>query len=137
MKKIFSKIYPNRLLHILVKPLDLKKNINEITDHSKLLQCIGLKLQKGKKFDSHKHKKIFQLRMTSRTQESWCVIRGAASVFFYDIDGSFLCKQKLTSGCASFTFEGGHSYEILSNNTLIYEYKNGPYKKINDKHYFK
>ena len=62
MKKIFSKIYPNRLLHILVKPHDLKKNINEITDHSKLLQCIGLKLQKGKKFESHKHKKIFQLK---------------------------------------------------------------------------
>jgi len=31
-------------------------------------------------------------------------------------------------GDASFTLEGGHNYEILEDNTLVYEYKTGPYE---------
>ena len=32
------------------------------------------------------------------------------------------------------TFEGGHNYEALENNTVVYEYKTGPYTGIeNDK----
>ena len=28
------------------------------------------------------------------------------------------------------TFEGGHNYEILEENTLVYEFKTGPYEGI-------
>ena len=34
----------------------------------------------------------------------------------------------LNVGDASFTLEGGHNYEILEDNTLVYEYKTGPYE---------
>ena len=32
------------------------------------------------------------------------------------------------------TFQGGHTYEILEDDTIVYEYKTGPYKgQENDK----
>jgi len=35
------------------------------------------------------------------------------------------------------TFEGGHTYEILEENTSIYEFKTGPYNgRENDKQFF-
>ena len=34
----------------------------------------------------------------------------------------------LEQGDASFTLEGGHNYQILEDNTLVYEYKTGPYE---------
>ena len=37
-------------------------------------------------------------------------------------------KVTLKPGDISITFEGGHKLEILKNNTVIYEHKNGPYE---------
>ena len=40
----------------------------------------------------------------------------------------------LEVGDCSMTFRGGHTYEILEDDTVVYEYKTGPYKGIeNDK----
>ena len=40
----------------------------------------------------------------------------------------------LEVGDASFTLEGGHTYTILEDDTLVYEYKTGPYEgQKNDK----
>ena len=36
--------------------------------------------------------------------------------------------QRVNPGDASFTLEGGHTYEILEDDTLVYEYKTGPYE---------
>ena len=47
---------------------------------------------------------------------------------FYDLDNSVLTTEILNVGDASFTLEGGHNYEILEDNTLVYEYKTGPYE---------
>ena len=34
------------------------------------------------------------------------------------------------------TFQGGHTYEILEEDTIVYEYKTGPYKgQANDKEF--
>ena len=36
------------------------------------------------------------------------------------------------------TFEGGHTYTILEDETIVYEYKTGPYKgQENDKVFIK
>ena len=48
-------------------------------------------------------------------------------VSFFDIDGEFLEKHILNPGDSSFTLEGGHTYLILEDDTLVYEYKTGPY----------
>ena len=61
-------------------------------------------------------------------QESWVVIKGSGKVFFYDTDMALLETHTLSAGDSSFTLEGGHTYEILEEDTLVYEYKTGPYE---------
>ena len=44
------------------------------------------------------------------------------------MDGTFLESHVLGPGDSSFTLEGGHTYEILADDTVVYEYKTGPYQ---------
>lgn len=135
MKNIYSKIYPKKLLHSIIKPSDLAKKITEITHKNQSLQCIAIKISKGEKIQRHKHiKKNYKNLVYMRTQESWCVIRGSIKVYFYDINDKLIYTSILKSGYASFTFQGGHSFKALTSDTIVYEYKKGPYRiKFNDK----
>jgi hypothetical protein len=63
-----------------------------------------------------------------RKRESWIVIRGKVKCFFYDLDDEILATVILEEGDASFTLAGGHNYEIMEENTIVYEYKTGPYE---------
>ena len=45
-----------------------------------------------------------------------------------DIDDKIIAEPILKAGDASFTLYGGHTYEILEDDTLVYEYKTGPYE---------
>jgi hypothetical protein len=138
MKNIYSKIYPKKLLHLIIRPSDFTKKITEITKKNQSLQCIAIKMGKGEKIQSHKHiKKNHKNLIYMRTQESWCVIKGSIKGYFYDIDNKLIYSTTLKTGDASFTFQGGHSFKALTFNTIIYEYKKGPYKiKFNDIVYF-
>ena len=52
----------------------------------------------------------------------------------YDIDDSLIGEEIIKKGDCSMTFEGGHTYEILEDDTVVYEYKTGPYTgQANDK----
>jgi hypothetical protein len=84
-------------------------------------------MEKGKTFKPHKH--IFKNRTRDViAQESWIVVQGKVKCIFYDLDDTILIEPILEQGDASFTLEGGHNYEILEDNTLVYEYKTGPYE---------
>jgi cupin fold WbuC family metalloprotein len=84
-------------------------------------------MEKGKTFKPHRH--IFKERTRNViAQESWIVIQGSVKCTFYDLDNSVLVEPILNPGDASFTLEGGHTYTILEDNTLVYEYKTGPYE---------
>ena len=60
-------------------------------------------------------------------QESWVVIKGSVCVHLYDVDDSHLGDEIIKTGDCSITFEGGHTYTILEDDTIVYEYKTGPY----------
>ena len=60
-------------------------------------------------------------------QESWFVYKGKVKCIFYDIDDTIIDEVILNEGGISMTFRGGHNYEILEKNTLVLEYKTGPY----------
>ena len=45
----------------------------------------------------------------------------------YDLDDKVVESVLLNPGDVSITFRGGHTYEIMKDNTLVYEYKTGPY----------
>ena len=63
-------------------------------------------------------------------QESWVIVEGSVKVDYYDTDGSFISSHILKKGDCTVTLEGGHNYTSLEENTLVYEYKSGPYEGI-------
>jgi cupin fold WbuC family metalloprotein len=127
MIKYFSKIDPQKLLHVVVRKEDLTPGRVEVVPEDNFIQCALLNMEKGKTFKPHRH--IFKERTRNViAQESWIVIQGSVKCTFYDLDNSVLVEPILNPGDASFTLEGGHTYTILEDNTLVYEYKTGPYE---------
>ena len=127
MDNIYSKIDPNKLLHIIVRKEDLTPGRKEVVSEYNFIQCALLGMDKGKTFKPHKH--IWKERTRNIiAQESWIVIQGSVKCIFYDTDDKIIATPILYPGDASFTLEGGHTYEILEDDTLVYEYKTGPYE---------
>jgi cupin fold WbuC family metalloprotein len=127
MENIYSKVDPNKLLHVIVRKEDLVKGRIEVVPTNNFIQCAILNMDEGKTFKPHKH--IWKERTRNViAQESWVVIEGSVRCVFYDIDDQIITEPILYSGDASFTLEGGHTYFILEDNTLVYEYKTGPYE---------
>jgi len=127
MEKIYSEIEPGRLLHIIAR-ISEADGRKEIVPENNFIQCAMLKLKDGKRFRPHKH--IFKDRHYPNqiAQESWVVIRGKVRCVLYDLDDSVIAQPVLNAGDASFTLYGGHTYEIMEEGTIVYEYKTGPYE---------
>ena len=127
MIQYFSKVDPSKLLHVVVRKEDLTPGRVEVVPEDNFIQCALLNIEKGKTFKPHRH--IFKERTRNViAQESWIVVQGSVKCTFYDLDNSVLVEPILNPGDASFTLEGGHTYTILEDNTLVYEYKTGPYE---------
>jgi cupin fold WbuC family metalloprotein len=135
MQNIYSKVDTSKLLHVIVRKEEMTKGRSEIIPADNFIQCSMLNLDNGHTFKPHKH--IWKERTRNViAQESWVVIQGSVRCTFYDIDDTVIEEVVLTPGDSSFTLEGGHNYLILENNTLVYEYKTGPYEgQENDKRF--
>ena len=127
MEKIFSKVDTKKLLHIITRKEDITPGRIDIVPEDNFIQCSMLNLKNNKTFKPHKH--IWKNRTKNViAQESWIVIQGSVKCILYDIDDTIIAEPILKPGDASFTLEGGHNYLILEDNTLVYEYKTGPYE---------
>ena len=127
MEKIYSKIEKGKLLHVVNRLHEIHGR-TEVIPEDNFLQCATIRLSKDKTFPPHKH--IWKPCQNPQViaQESWIVIRGSVKCIFYDIDDTLISTEVLKPGDASFTLYGGHTYEILEDDTLVYEYKTGPYE---------
>ena len=127
MEHIYSIVEPGKILHTIVRKQDLTPGRKEVVLEDNFIQCAILNMEKGKTFKPHKH--IWKERTRNViAQESWIVIQGSVKCIFYDLDDTIIATPILYPGDASFTLEGGHTYQILEDNTLVYEYKTGPYE---------
>ncbi len=126
MKKIYSKREPNKLLHIINRMGEINNRTNVSPEHQ-FIQLATMKLDSGKTFSPHKHIWKSYSQDSVIAQESWVIIEGKVRVHLYDIDDNHLCDEIIERGDCSITFEGGHTYTILEDNTVVYEYKTGPY----------
>ena len=115
MKLIYSKIEKGKLLHATFSKDDFKKQRTDISPESEFLQLAALKMECGKTF------------RPNIAQESWVVVEGKVKAFLYDLDDKVTETIILNAGDISITYTGGHTYEILEDDTLVYEYKTGPY----------
>jgi gamma-glutamylcyclotransferase (GGCT)/AIG2-like uncharacterized protein YtfP len=126
--KIYSKIEPDLLMHIVNRLGDVGKRTDIIPENN-FLQCASMTLQKNNTFPAHYHIKKERSYKEQIAQESWIVIRGKVKCILYDIDNhTILATPTLEAGDASYTLYGAHTYEILEDNTIVYEYKTGPYE---------
>ena len=86
-------------------------------------------MEKGHTFRPHQH--IWKNGEEScMGQESWVVIKGSVECNLMDTDGTTLEKPILKQGDCSVTLGGGHTYLILEDDTLVYEYKTGKAHKV-------
>lgn len=126
MIKIYSKVNPDLLLHIIVRAEDFTEGRKDVVNPNDFLQCALLNMPAGKTFKPHKH--IWKQGPRKYiAQESWIVISGRVKCTLYDTDDTVIAEPVLGPGEASFTFEGGHTYEMLEQSRVL-EYKNGPYQ---------
>tara|TARA_Y100001970_G_C13961764_1_gene713533 strand:- start:436 stop:849 length:414 start_codon:yes stop_codon:yes gene_type:complete len=128
VEKIFSKLENDVLLHIIYRKEDIVSFRDNITPEEEYLQVASIKMQNGRTFKAHKH--IHQERYTDIAQESWVVIDGKIRAILYDLDDTIIATRTLNEGDCSITFRGGHNYECLKDNTIVYEYKTGPYQGV-------
>lgn len=127
MEKIYSKIEPDKLLHIINRFADISER-TDVVPETEFIQCATLRMQSGKTFKPHKHIEKERNYSNKIAQESWVILKGKVKCTFYDIDDSIIAQPVLEAGDASFTLYGGHTYEILEDDTVVYEYKTGPYE---------
>ena len=131
MIKIYSKVEPKKLLH-MVHRVDEFYTIPEghrrdVVGEKEFIQLSALNMQTGHTFVPHKH--IWKPgEKEAIAQESWVVIKGSVRVIMYDLDFKILEEPILYPGDCSITLGGGHNYVTLEDDTLVYEYKTGPYE---------
>jgi cupin fold WbuC family metalloprotein len=128
MERIYSKINKNILLLSIIKYSDITQDRIDLSPPTETLQASVKKLTKGKKFKIHKHNKLE--RKTTNTQESWVFLQGKVRATFYDLDDTLIVDTVLSAGDCVVVFQAGHGFEVLEENTIIYEFKNGPYYGI-------
>lgn len=124
MTKIFSRVDPLLLLHIIHRRTDFDNERNDIIQPDNSLQLAAMKLPEGKTFKPHYH--IPKEVSESLPQESWVCISGSVRCILYDIDNTIIACPVLMFGDCSITLAGGHSYEVLQESRVL-EFKSGPY----------
>lgn len=136
IKKFYSKIEPNKLLHLIFAPDEETNSKTDdvvrvnIAPDEEFLQSAYIRIKnKNHRFKPHLHKK--NIRKSDITQEAWLVLNGRIRVTYYDLDGSFLDETILYPHWLTMTFAGGHAYESLEDNTEAIEIKQGPYFGVN------
>ena len=127
MEQIYSKVNPQVLCHLINRLTDVQGRTNVSADHE-FLQLATLRMNAGHTFQAHQH--VWKPAPVDRViaQESWLIVTGRVRVMLYDTDGTELHTTELGPGDASMTFQGGHNYQILEDDTVVYEYKTGPYQ---------
>ena len=129
MKEIYSKQNPEQLLHVIYETRDYKPgSTNFLTsDHYVLQAAVMFNPPKGHTFKGP-HKHIPCKRTTDETYEAFIIHRGSVKVVIYDTDESKLGEEILLPGDLYIILgKGGHGFEVLTDDTVFFELKNGPY----------
>tara|TARA_R110000822_G_scaffold45810_4_gene122315 strand:+ start:140 stop:562 length:423 start_codon:yes stop_codon:yes gene_type:complete len=125
VKQIYSKVDKNCLLLTLNRRENISSSRVDLSPEDEYLQCAAKSLAKGTRFKPHKHNEL--VRTTDRTQEAWVFLSGRVRAKFYDLDDSLIIDTELVAGDCAVVFRAGHGFEVLEDDTIIYEFKTGPY----------
>ncbi len=125
MERYYSTVERDKLIFCLLRYADITDRRCDLSPEEEYLQVCGRRMHEGVHVPSHRH--IKTIRSTDMTQESWVILSGLIKASFYDVDNSHLCDRTLGTGDVIVLYRGGHSLTVLKDNTVFYEFKNGPY----------
>jgi len=124
-KEVYSNTDPRLLLLSYIEKNSVTNERVDMSPTNMCLQASAKKLKLGDFFKPHKHKKIE--RNTIGTNEAWVFISGKVKATFYDIDDRVILEKIFSEGDCVVVYNAGHSFEVIEENTVLYEFKNGPY----------
>lgn len=125
MFKVYSEVEKGKLLCSFSKGLELSKYRTELSPSEEYLQASGRKIEAGTHVWAHKHLPLE--RKTEATQEAWVIVEGSVEATIYDLDDTLLKKILLSRGDCLVLFRGGHAMDVMNEDTIMYEFKTGPY----------
>lgn len=125
MIHVYSAVEPDLMLCVINRGDEIGSNRADLSPQDQYLQCATKKLTKGTTFAPHKHNEL--IRTTNITQEAWVFLKGRVAARFWDINDQLIYETELGEGDAAIVFRGGHSFEVLEEDTILYEFKTGPY----------
>jgi cupin fold WbuC family metalloprotein len=125
MLKIFSRVNPNQLIAVFLFFSNKISSRVDLVDKNQPLQFSVIPLRRDTKVRPHKHLKLD--RTSDQTQEVWIVIKGKLKVQIFDVNGECLHSANMRRGDVVQYISGGHSISSKTNNSIIFEVKNGPY----------
>lgn len=98
------------------------------------IQVSQMRWDKGKRFLTHKHKPY--PRVANLTQECMMVFKGKLGYKIWDDEKILLAQGELGGGDLIVIYGGWHEFEVLEDDTIAIETKNGPYSSVElDKEY--
>lgn len=113
------------LLALIIPGSSWPEGLKFYTNENDFVQVASWRYDNGKNLPNHLHK--IAKRESNRTQEVVFIRKGSLKSRFYNDDGKFIEEKVLKEGDFVINFAGGHGYEILEDDTQVFEVKNGPY----------
>ena len=104
---------------------DIKPGLSFFSEENDFIQVGSWRYEKGKVLAAHQHN--FVDRKVNRTQEFIFVISGSLKATVYDEYQALIEELVLKEMEGMIMLRGCHGYEILSDDTVVLETKNGPY----------
>lgn len=104
---------------------NVPEGLSFLCENEDFIQVGTWRYKKGKRLLNHTHN--FVNREANRTQEYVYVVKGSLKAFVCDEHEQLLEEVILNPNEGLVFFAGGHGYEILQDETVVIEVKNGPY----------
>jgi len=125
MLKVYSSVEKDVLLLSLVRRDEIETQRQDMSPDEEFLQVATKKINAGDYFRPHRHLPCH--KVANITQEAWVILNGQVQGIFYDLDETKALEITLNSGDCVVIFRGGHALRCLTDDTILYEFKTGPY----------
>jgi len=117
------------LLAIIVNETEFKSGMEFYGSEDAPLQFGSCVYNQGKVLQPHIHK-VRERTLCHKTLECLYIIQGRLLATFYSLSKEPVIDMVLTSGSLVMLYDGGHGFEILEDDTIFIEVKNGAYVSV-------
>jgi len=121
--KIIEKDGTRLALHFTEQ--DIQKGLGFFSEDEEFIQVGTWRYDAGKNLQNHNHHLVE--RAVNRTQECIILLKGSLKTRVYDEEDNFIEEVTVRAHEGMIMLNGGHGYEILDDDTIVIECKNGPY----------